>query len=496
MKRLVSLISMAMLAALVSGQTDAYEAFRKQQLERFATFSDSQQAEYNAYRRRLNEEYARFMEESWERFVAMEAVEAVREVDVPPVVYEEKKGTAISSDAFLNFIAIPLKDEVVKLLAPSEQPEPIAPIAAKEIESEVESVAFYGTLVSIPFPKEEAWSIAQISEKPLAKAWRALSAEEYDMTLQSALNVRKHMNLCDWGYMQLLQQVCEKRYGMTAKARMMQAYLMAQSGYKVRLAYAGEQLYMLVASDYNILSMFYFVVDGEKFYPMNCMTKELSICKAAFDVEKKLSLQIAKEQNLDADVVEARRLSSKYGIRVEVQQNKNLMDFYAHYPSSYMDGNIYTRWAVYANTPLDAAMAASLYPALREAIAGMSERDAVNKLLNFVQTAFEYEYDETVWGADRAFFAEETLCYPYADCEDRAVLFSRLVRDLLGLDVVLLYYPGHLATAVAFGEAVAGDYLVYGNRKYVVCDPTYIGAPVGRTMPNMNNQEAQVIVLQ
>ena len=112
-----------------------------------------------------------------------------------------------------------------------------------------------------------------------------------------------------------------------------------------------------------------------------------------------------------------------------------------------------------------------------------------------MQTAFVYEYDDIVWGGDRAFFADETLYYPYADCEDRAVLFSRLVRDLLGLEVVLLYYPGHLATAVAFSEEVAGDYLVFDNQRYIVCDPTYIGAPVGRTMPNMNNQEAQIIVL-
>ena len=100
-----------------------------------------------------------------------------------------------------------------------------------------------------------------------------------------------------------------------------------------------------------------------------------------------------------------------------------------------------------------------------------------------------------VWGADRAFFAEETLYYPYADCEDRAVLFSRLVRDIVGLDVVLLYYPGHLAAAVEFNEEVLGDYLLYDKRKYIVCDPTYIGAPVGRTMPNMNNEEAQIIIL-
>jgi hypothetical protein len=335
----------------------------------------------------------------------------------------------------------------------------------------------------------------QVNEKQLAKAWRTLSEEQYDITIRSVLDIRKGLNLCDWGYMQMLQAVCEKKYGKTVVATLMQAYLMAQSGYKVRMAYGGEKLYLLVASDYNILSMFYFMVDGEKFYPMNCSTKELAVCKASFDAEQKLSLQISKEQKLNTDTGDSRTLSSRYGIHVDVKQNKNLMDFYSQYPSSYVDGNVYTRWAVYANTPLDSAIVASLYPVLRTSIAGLSERDAVNKLLNFVQTAFEYEYDEKVWGGDRAFFAEETLYYPYADCEDRAVLFSRLVRDLMGMDVVLLYYPGHLATAVAFAENVAGDYLVHGNRKYVVCDPTYIGAPVGRTMPGMNNQKAQVIVL-
>ena len=171
------------------------------------------------------------------------------------------------------------------------------------------------------------------------------------------------------------------------------------------------------------------------------------------------------------------------------------LDFYNHYPSSYIDGNVYTRWAVYANTPLDPTIAAALYPRLRTALEGLSERDAVNKLLQFVQTAFVYEYDDKVWGGDRAFFAEETLHYPYADCEDRSILFARLVRDLVGLDVVLIYYPGHLATAVGFTQEVNGDYLTYRNKKYTVCDPTYIGAPVGRTMPGMNNQQAQVIVL-
>ena len=120
----------------------------------------------------------------------------------------------------------------------------------------------------------------------------------------------------------------------------------------------------------------------------------------------------------------------------------------------------------------------------------------MERLLNFVQTAFVYEYDNKVWGGDRAFFAEETLYYPYADCEDRAIFLSRLVRDLLRLDVILVFYPGHLAMAVCFTQNVAGDYIMLNGKKYIICDPTYIGAPVGLTMPDMDNATAQVILLQ
>lgn len=107
-----------------------------------------------------------------------------------------------------------------------------------------------------------------------------------------------------------------------------------------------------------------------------------------------------------------------------------------------------------------------------------------------------YEYDDNVWrGGDRAFFADETLYYPYCDCEDRAILFTRLVRDLLGLKTALVYYPGHLASAVCFTGNVTGDYLLVGDNIYLVCDPTYINVSVGGAMSNMDNKKAKVILL-
>ena len=60
----------------------------------------------------------------------------------------------------------------------------------------------------------------------------------------------------------------------------------------------------------------------------------------------------------------------------------------------------------------------------------------------------------------------------------------------------LLGYPGHLACAVNFTEDVKGDYIMVDGKKFVVTDPTYIGAPVGRTMPDMDNAKAKVILLE
>ena len=504
-----------------NAQSRSFQDIQKRQRERFAQMKSAQQAEFDAFRKECNDRYAEMMRKHWELFDACPAEEPQEEKPIPPVVYEEptpqpevqpetkptpqpevkpeaKPEVKLENkpEPKLEDKPIAVKENVIVIPKPAPQPEPLAPVAPKEeIEVERVSVSFYGTLVSVGFPMSDGLKLQEITEKHLADTWTSLSDEKYDITIDNALSVRKNLALCDWAYIEMLGAVSEKRYGKTNEAVIMQGYLLSQSGYKIRLAYEGSQLYLLVASQYNILSMSYFMIGGTKFYPLNCNTKKLHICEASFDKEKSISLQMRSEQKLDHEATTPRKLSSKYGVIVDVSVNKNNIDFYSDYPSAYVGDNSATRWAVYANTPLEKSVKSTLYPALKRSIENLSERDAVNKLLNFVQTALKYEYDDKVWGGDRVFFAAETLYYPYADCEDRSILFSRLVRDLLGLDVVLVYYPGHLATAVHFAQEVAGDYLQCKGKRYVVCDPTYVGAPVGRMIPGMNNQEAQIIAL-
>jgi hypothetical protein len=131
-----------------------------------------------------------------------------------------------------------------------------------------------------------------------------------------------------------------------------------------------------------------------------------------------------------------------------VTYNKNSVAFCNAYPQ--------TDFPVFFEARVPALAEQSLLAALGPLVSGRSEVEAVNLLLRFVQTAFDYQTDDDQFGREKYMFVEETLSYPHSDCEDRAILFSFLVRRLTGLEVVGLHYPGHLATAVLFNNAVRG----------------------------------------
>ena len=105
---------------------------------------------------------------------------------------------------------------------------------------------------------------------------------------------------------------------------------------------------------------------------------------------------------------------------------------------------------------------------------------------------FIHEVPYYVWGADRAFFAEETLYYPKCDCEDRAIFYHFLVSNLLRNDVHLVHYPNHECNAVNFSQKLNADYYMYQGKQYVICDPTYIGASIGMCMPDFKNVKPEI----
>ncbi len=460
----------------------------------YEKFKQQAQQKYNNFRKESNERYAVFLKQAWEKYNALPARPQPKDEIVPPVtIPEDDNNKPIESNP------IPIK-EVVAPPTPSPQPTPIAPIK-EESQPQERTVEFIycGTKCQVRLNKKLNFSLHDCNNEQLSNVWTQLSAEGVlNNTIRDCLAIRVSRNLCDWAYINFLSSFSKAIYGETNEATMLTSYIYSQSGYKMRIGRNGQYIYLLYASEHGIYDVPYFELGGINYYPFECNKKQLEICDASFPQEKPLSLYVSQNQKFEYVASDLRTLTSKRypDVQVQVQVNKNMIDFYNTYPTSEVNGNFMTRWAMYANTPLDEHVKEKLYPQLKAKIKGLNQLEAANILLNWVQTAFVYEYDDKVWGHDRAFFAEETLYYPYCDCEDRSILFSRLTRDLLGLETILVFYPGHLASAVCFTENVSGDYISLNGKRYVITDPTYIGAPVGRTMPDMDNSQAHVILLE
>lgn len=458
-----------------------------------SAFNQTRESRFNDYRGKLNAEYEHITREHWGSFNAHRGMSRP-DKDVKPVAPVPYNG----DDGSRGDGCTIERDAVYAPIRQGGTPQPVAPIKEQHgVAEESHSFAYYGTAMSVRVPIGAPLRLAGVDENSVADGWNTLSQAGYNNTVVDCMRLRSRHKICDWGYLMLLKTLSESMYGNSNEAVLLMAFIYSQSGYKMRLAQGGGRLEMLYASRHNIYETAYFECDGDKFYTMNRTASSLCINSAKFPKEQSLSLWITGSPELAVAGTGSRTLTSERypDVSVRVSANANLMDFFSTYPTSEVGGNFMTRWAMYANTPLCAFTRDELYPQLQRSIAGLSQIDAAERLLNWVQTAFVYEYDDKVWGGDRAFFAEETLKYPYCDCEDRSILFTRLVRDLLGLKCVLVYYPGHLAAAVGFTDDVQGDYIVVSGRKYVITDPTYIGAAVGRTMPDMDNSAAKVILL-
>ncbi|MBO5549036.1 MAG: hypothetical protein J5954_05380 [Prevotella sp.] len=395
-----------------------------------------------------------------------------------------------------------------------KQPEPLAEVKEETLRANpYMKFDVFGTECKVRIGDNCRFKLPNVSSDAIADVIRdEFPKTQFDNMLYDCLQERKHHDFSDWAYYQMLLALTNKFYGEDSnEGVLVRAFLYSQSGYKMRLAQDGTNLYMLCATRHFIYNKIFFSMEDDWYFLFDGkQSDKLRICPASFPKESSLSLQISAAQRFAMNPSGERVIRSirNPNFSVTLHSNKNYIDFCETYPSSIVDNNFMTRWAMYANTPMEADVCDQLYPQLKTNIKGMSEKQAVQELLWWMHgnldlegeiknsETFLYRYDEDCWGADRAFFGEETLYYPYCDCEDRSILLSHLVRDLLGLDVVLVYYPGHLAMAVCFNENVDGDYIMVDGRKFIVCDPTYIGCRIGQTMPGMNNSEATVILLQ
>lgn len=497
-KSLFLLISMLLLCVIsndLTAQTfDEWKKKRRQELQNFKEEREKQiqqlAEEFDAYVEKHDREFTDYLKERWRQFQVFQGVEPPEEPkpDVAPVYVEPERPEPPET---LPVIKPALKEPPVIV------PQPVTPrITKKEPEkfpANSLEFDFYGFPVVIEYDRKMDQQLGQnVNEEAISTYFNDLSQTNYNQLLEQLFEYSNQMSLNDWGFYLLLKNTSEqiaKTHRNTS--RLLTWFLMIRSGYKAKAAFYENEVFVLLPIRNQVYGKNYFTFNNLEYYMMegdllNVYTYEKDLPEA----RKILDLNIYQAIALGDEI-----LGKQYDFEfngnahpVDISYNSNIISFYKEYPLADIK--------VYFDAVVSPEAKISLTNNFVPLIQGKSELEAVNLLLHFVQTAFDYATDQDQFGYEKFFFAEEAFYYPSCDCEDRSVLFAYLVKSLLGLEVVGLNYPGHMSVAVRFNEDVSGDYITYEGRRYVVADPTYINAPVGLTMPRYAKEQAEVILLE
>lgn len=358
------------------------------------------------------------------------------------------------------------------------------------------SLDFYGTKLSFRYdPALKASLVRNIGAKSISSFWETLSKADYDGMLKQLRHYKQELKLNDWGYHLLAHKAGEGIYGKrnANDVSLFTWFILSKSDYDTKVGYNDNDIFLLSPSKNSIYGVSFLKLDGKKYYAMSFDGKKkkmgsLYTYKGKYPGSSDLMDYGIYETPEVAQKVSSRDLKFKYrgkSYTVPVKYNKTVTEYFEYYPQ--------TEFEVYFNASVSPEAGYSLIKALKPIVEGKTEGEAVNIIMRFVQTAFKYKTDDGQFGREKYLLPDETLFYPYSDCEDRSIIFAYLVNKLVGLEVVGLHYPGHMATAVRFNDDIEGDWVRYKGKKYIVTDPTYINADIGNAMPQFKKVVPKVI---
>ncbi len=445
---------------------------------------------FDAFVKQADKDFALFLKQSWHDFEAFRSKkEPLRPKPfvmprympgLQPVKTESREIAALSPAAKEQPLAPPVESP----------PVPVIPKASPATGQPVR-FDFYGKQVSPPVdPKMKHLFPHRFDRRTISKWWMQCSRTAYGPLVDELLQTRKALALNDWGYFQLVKGAARALAPDNPQHALLFAwFIMIHSGYDMKIASADGTLYMLFPAVQEVYGRKYLKIQNRTYYfdqPAavdKFQTYDYIFPKAT----RKIDFRMTREPRLGGGVLRKNIVFSyrgqPYSFAVVVETEN--IRFFRHYPMTILP--------VYFRASFPGATQQALEAAIAPVLKNMNEAEKLDFLLHFVQTGFAYQTDQQQFGHEKFFFPEEILYYHAADCEDRAVFFSWLVRHFLHLEVIGLVYPDHVATAVALPGNTGGDYVMFRGRKYVVADPTYIGAPVGMSMPRYVRMKTRII---
>lgn len=445
-----------------------YQAFRKRVLDN-----------YGSFRKTVLENYAKYLQGVWDEYEQFKGIKRD---------HEPKPSIAPKADVKPQDVTpVQSEPEVKPTIQPTSTDSPISvePIALSALPNM--SFSFYGMKLSAVLC--HAQTIDDIEHQAIAKVWNAYRQDRVMKdVIRSLQSLTMAYGLNDWFTFELVRNYTESTCKNLASKIVLQHFLLVNMGYDIRLSSCGNQLLLLVPFNQQVYERSYLFIDGKKYYVFyddstsKVQNAGIYTCRLPNETDKGRNIDLTiRGGNIGMKTGVAHRFSMSDGkISLQGSVDEGTMEAIRRYPQ--MD------IPFYAMSTIDSNFHRSLLTQVKEQIQGCSEKESVYRILHFVQYAFDYATDGEQHGYEKPYFIEENFYYPKNDCEDRAILFAFLVRNVLGLDVHLVQYPGHECTAVNFTTSqMNGDGYMYKGKAFYICDPTFIGASIGQCMPDYRN---------
>ncbi len=495
--------------------------------ETFSEFKKRQAESYKQYKDERDRAFAGYLKAQWEayrKFVSAPLYEKPKPKSVPKT--KQKPAPKVGPKVLIHLKPLPkikkpkLPPQVVvtppvkpPLKEPAKKPKP--KVVAKKTPKEQEVVAkkpsakpqivvqkppkkpavvvkrdvefdFFGSKLGFDIPKKmKNARFYPNTQKGISNYFDTVAASEYEPLLRNIKAIKSSLNLNDWGLYLLVDKIAHNLYKYEDEAQLFDWFVFNKLGYAVKVGLSRGHVITMYYSKKVIYSTPNFRFGKKRYYVVSHYNKGnigsvLSYRQNYPNATKPLDLALKSlpvfEPAYRTKKLHFTYLGKKYDITYKY--NKNLLDFFATYPQA--------DYPTFFNAPVDNLTYASIAESLRKYINGKKAAEAMNFVLNFVQNAFEYQTDQQQFGREKVMFAEETLYYDASDCEDRAILYSYLTKELFGVPVLGIKYPNHMATALYV--PLSGDKVRINNKEFVVADPTYINAPIGLAMPQFRGK--------
>lgn len=294
-----------------------------------------------------------------------------------------------------------------------------------------------------------------------------------ETTVMNVVREAKRYQLDGTGITILAGKIASSISGDVNQQNFIKYLILKELGYDVLLTRTGTKLNCMGNLSYKP-GRYIYITYNKKVYKDLDFTNRTNYTKHLIFMDQKRTYHTISRNVLRVPAINAKMEERDLNFSFDREEhsihavsNRSVTEFLGDLPL-FDVGREFTRLS------MSREMNMTLMSKLRSDVRDKDTIEAIRYLLSFVQQSVPYGSDFAKYGEERFYYPEETIMASTADCEDKALLFSHLLKRLLNINTIALYFEQdeHLSVAIALPDHMITGSFNYKGMNYVPCEPT------------------------